>query len=463
MVSRRRLLRLGAGAVAGTATTTGCVGSPRRGDGTASADTANATESAPNGADDAPTTPGDLPRWSPDWTLSFDDWHVLGLDVDDAADADGSLYVTLSRDGGDSAVAAVDPGDRSVRWRTPMDGEAVGGSHASYQRIARGGWGVTLDRDTVYAVAGRADEREWTALHAFDRASGDERWSLERDRELGVAGVSAGLLVATGLEFFPPADQTPVSHQTPEEPLKTVVYGVDPTDGAVAWERTFTAVEDVAVGEWGVVVATDGGLVVLGRDGARRFTVGDGPATRVEVAGDRAFVLTGEDEGATLSGVAANGDVDWRYDAPVHELCLAGDRLYAGGDAVVALDADGTVVWRDDDYGQWLLFDPDGDTLYTRSGVQQDAATAYDAAGGERWTFDPPSNNAWPEAATKDSLVATAITAEDADDPFKTVYAVDSAGEATASFGRDTVFDAVGVADTAYLADGRSTLLALTP
>jgi hypothetical protein len=463
MVSRRRLLRLGAGAAAGAATA-GCLGGPRRGDdGTAATDTAAATEPAANVTDDGSPTPGDLPTWSPDWTLSFDDWHVLGLDVADGADAAGPLYVTLSRDGGDSAVAAVDPADRSVRWRTWMGGEAVAGSHAGHQRIARGGWGVTLDRDTVYAVAGRAEEREWTALHAFDRSSGDERWSLERDRELGVAGVSAGLLVATGLEFFPPADETPTSHQTPAEPLTTVVYGLDWTDGAVAWERTFAAVNDVAVGEWGVVVATDDGLVVLGRDGATRFTVGDGPATRVEIAGDRAFVLTGEDEGPTLSGVAANGDVEWRYDAPVHELRLAGDRLYAGGDAVVALEADGTVVWRDDDGGQWLLFDPDGDTLYTRSGVRQDAATAYDAAGGERWTFDPPSNNAWPEAATDDSLVATAITAADADDPFKTVYAVDSAGDATASLGRDTVFDAVGVDATAYLADGRSTLLVLTP
>lgn len=459
MVSRRRLLRLGAGAAAAA----GCLDNSRRGDDAAVSTTATATESTRRTSEavepDPTTTPDDLPEWTPDWTLPFDGWQVLGLD----ATADDALFATLNRENGRSALAAVSLADESVRWRTEMEGEAVSGSNASSRRIARSGWGATVESHAVYAVAGMPDERTWTALHAFDRATGERRWSLERDRRLAVAGVSAGLVVATGLEFFPPPDETPTSHETPEEPLTTVVYGLDHTEGSVVWEREFTAVTDVAVSEWGVVVASEDGLVVLARDGETRFRLDAAPARRVEVAGDRLFLLSGDRDDATLHGVHANGEVRWRYEAPVEELRVAGDRLYAGGETVVALEADGTLLWRADDYGRWLLVDPDADTLYTRSGVGADAATAYASSGAKRWTFDPPSRNAWPEAATDDALAATAITADDADDLFYTVYAVDSAGEATAAVGRDTVFDAVGLDDTVYLADGRSTLLALTP
>ncbi|MDS0292635.1 PQQ-binding-like beta-propeller repeat protein [Halogeometricum luteum] len=467
MVSRRRFLRLGTGAVTATAAA-GCIGSSHGGDDTVpvtdASDSTDGTTTGGNGDESA--SPLELPEWDPDWTLSFDGPNVLGVDADGA----GPLFVTLSDDGGDapsSAVVAVDPAERSVRWRTEIRGEAVAGSHAAARGVARGRWGATLSDDALYAVAGRTDEREWTALHALDRSTGERRWSLERGRELGVAGRSEGLVVAAGTEFFPPPGVTPTSHQTPEDPLTTVVYGLGADDGSVRWTREFEAVSDVAVGDRSTFVVASGRLVALGRDGETRFTLGGGaPAARVETIDDRPYLLAGEDGGATLSGVAPNGDVDWRVDAPVGELLAGERRLYAGGDAVLAVDPDGTVRWRDDDYGKWLLLDPDGDTLYARSGVAADAATAYGAGGsngGKRWTFDPPSRNAWPEAATEDSLAATAITGDDADDPFYTVYSVTGDGEATKSLGVDTVFDALGREERVYLGDGESNLLALTP
>jgi hypothetical protein len=445
MVSRRRALQFAAGTLASTA---GCLGLPGGSDG---------DDTDPPTVTDGPVwTPGDVPTWRPEWTERFDGWHVLGLDA-----ADGLLYVTLSSDDGPSAVAAVDPAERTELWRTESEGEAVAHSHVGYQGVSRGQWGVTPTDDAVYAVAGPAEEREWTALHALDRATGARRWSLRRDRDLGVAGVEDGLVVATGLEFFPPADQTPVSHQTPDEPLVTVVYGVDAADGTVRWTREFDGVEDVATNADGVCVAAGDHLVGLARDGATRFTYGEGPSTRVVAATDRVYYLTGEEASATVHGVATGGGADWTHDVPVREPILDGDRLAAGGDAVVAVDPDGTVVWRDDDHGQWLLVDPDGDTLYTRSGSHADAATAYDTGGGERWTFDPPSNNAWPEAATADALAATAITPERGE--FNTVYAVDSNGRATAAMERDGVFEALGLGGTVFVADGESRLQAFVP
>lgn len=443
MTSRRRALQLGIALLPATA---GCLTELRQ---SKSSDIGDGPEK----------TPGDVPEWTADWTRPFGDWTVLGLDADD-----GLLYATLSKNDGPSAVAAVDPDERSVRWQTESEGEAVGGSHASYQRISRGQWGVTLTDDSVYAVAGPAEERTWSAIHALDQTDGERRWSLQRQRKLTVAGVTDGLVVATGLEFFPPPGTTPVSHQTPDSPLSTAVYGLDAATGTVRWTREFDGVQDVSVNGNGVYVAVGDRLIGLGRDGTTQFSYERGPGNRVEAAAERIFYLTGEDSTATLHGVASNGGGDWQRDVSVEELLLDGDRLYAGGDAVLAVNADGTVVWRDDDHGQWLLLDPDRDALYTRSGVSADAATTYDVGGEERWTFDPPSDDAWPEAATRDALVVSAITGgKSAEEPFYTVYAVNAEGRATGALGKDTVFDAVGLDGTIYLADGVSNLVALNP
>jgi outer membrane protein assembly factor BamB len=453
MVSRRRFLQFGAGALAATA---GCVG--HESDGTPG-HTDTGGRPSPTDAVDGPTTPrDDLPSWEPSWTLSFGDAAGLGLDS-----AGGLLYATLSRESGPSAIAAVDPDSQHVLWRTETEGEAVSGSHATAGGIARGKWGVTISEAAVYTVTGAAEEREWTALHALDRDGGDRLWSFERDRRLAVAGVSESLVVVAGLEFTPGPEQTPVSHQRPDEPLVTVVYGLDATTGDLRWQREFSGVADVAVSPDGVFVGAGDRLVGLDLQGRTTLTYDHGPATRVAAVSGRVYYLTGEphaDGRQTLHGVSPGGESDWRHDLPVAELLLDGDRLYAGGDAVVAVGPNGAVDWRHDEYGTWLLVDPDRDTLYTRSGVRADAVTAYDVAGGARWTFAPPANDAWPEAATAETLMATAITGERADEPFYTVYAVHE-GEATASRGQDTLFDALGLDGTCYLTDGESNLLAL--
>jgi hypothetical protein len=473
MVSRRRILQVGGAALAGLA---GCLDrtpgdsspsetrthSPTDGQSTTSptgSPSESSTETSPKVLDDGPTrTPGDVPDWSPEWTLAFDGWNALGLDA-----TDGSLYVTLSRNEGRAGVAEVAPSRQSIPWQTEVEGEAVGGSHATSQGIARGQWGVTLTDETVYLVTGNVLDRLWTRLHAFDRESGERRWSVEHDRELGVVGVDDGLVIAAGLEFFPPPGTTTASHQTPESPLTTVLYGIDEASGSLRWKREFTGVTDTAMAGDRVYVATKKRLVGVRRDGTVQFRYGRGPGTRVAATPERAFYLTGERETATLHGVSPSGRPAWRHDLPVSELLVGDGRLYAGADVVVAVETDGTVRWRDDDYGQWLLLEPNSDRLYTRSGIQADAATAYDVAGAERWTFDPPSTNAWPEAATSAALAAAAITAENANDPFYTLYAVNSDGGATAARGIDTIFDSLGLDGTIYVGDGESRLLALDP
>jgi len=465
MVSRRRALALGAAALGGLA---GCAGSPPAGSGTDGPPETtgdDGTGGLPDPVADGPTrTPGDdLPEWTPAWTQTLDEMRVLGLDPDG-----DRLLATLSADGGPAGVAPVDPADGSLGWRAEFDGEAVGASHAAHG--PEDGWGVTVGDDALYAVTGNVEDRAWSAVRALGRADGDERWSVRRERRLAVGGVVDGLVVAAATEFGerttptgtpPPTDAT-LWDGTPA-PLSTRVLGLDAATGEVRWTRELEDVADVAVGRRSVAVAGGAGLTLLDHDGARRGTYDHGPGEGVAVAGDRVYYRTGEGDTAVLHGVGPGGDVEWRQGLPVRRFVVGGGRLYAAGEGVFALDPDGTVAWRDDDYGRWPFLGPGGETLYARSGTAADAATAYDVGGTERWTVAPPSQNAWPAAATRDAAVVQAITGDSADEPFYTVYAVDGEGRATASRGVDTVFDVVGHEGRVYLADGEGRLSAFDP
>jgi hypothetical protein len=466
MVSRRRALSLG---VAALAAVTGCSG--RGGTGTESAsptdvpaDTrtsdptetpaAPATPDGPRVADGPTRTPGDLPAWTADWSLGVGDANVLGLDA-----AGDRLYATVSADGGPAGVAAVDPGDETVAWRRTFDGEAVGGSHAGHGPTDQ--WGVTVTDDAVYVVTGEAVAGAWTAVRALGR-DGTVRWSLRRERSLAVAGAADGLVVVAATAFRSTTPEPTGSATDTPTPPRTTVLGVDAASGAVRWTTDHRGVADVAVGEDRIAVATARGLVGLGPDGGRRFRYSRGPGRRVVATPSRCYYLTGDRARGTLHGLAPDGRADWTVEAPSRAL-LAGDgRVFVGGDRVLAAGTDGAVEWWDDDHGVAFVGDPD-DGLYARAGRGGGRVTAYDVAGAERWTFDPPSSDAWPVTATADALVARAITGETATEPFGTVYAVDADGRATASLGLDTLFDATGNDGTVYLADGESTLRALDP
>lgn len=464
MPSRRATLGLLASGLAGLA---GCTGGPSSPATAEPADTPTrtpgppgTTERPPDTAEptDSPTPDGDLEPWGVAWELDVDYEHVLGLDV-----ADGRLYATLSDEGGPSAVAAVDPTGPEVVWDAAFEGEAVGGSDADYRPIARDGWGVTVTDDAVYAVAGPAETYDWSAVNALDRETGVTRWRLQRERDLAVHGRRGDLVVATGREFFEP-DTT---HDTPEDPLVSAVYGLDAADGSVRWQASYQAVRDVAVGPAGVYLAAGNQLVGLRLDGTTRFTLeGDREARSVRAAPDRVYYLTeaGGDRSA-VHGLDPDGTRAWQVELPVEEALLDGDRLYLGGDAVAALDPDGTVAWRvDRGYGQWLLLGPDRETLFTRAGAGQDRAAAYDVAdGSRRWTYRPPtltSPNAWPVAATAETAVVEGITADHASEAFTSLFAVDrETGTGTRAVGVDPLFDVETVGDTVVVAG--SSLLAL--
>lgn len=410
------------------------------------------TESAPVDADF-----DDLPRWEPAWTHRLGDWNALGVDA-----VDGTLYLTLGDDDGGGSVAAFDPERREELWRTPLGAGPTTGGTTDSQPIARGKWGVTVTPETVYAVAGRVTDRRWSAVSTLDRATGERRWRHRVERALSVVGADDGLVVVAATQFTPPAGTpaTTHAHDTPDEPPSTAISGLTP-DGEVRWRREFESVTDAALGPDGVSVATPDGLVGLGRDGGRRFRYPAARGTLVVASDERVFYGTESADGdaGTIHGVGPDGEREFRRSAPVGEFLPVDGTLYAADSGVAAVESDGRVRWRARGYDQWLCAAPDGDRLYSRDGRGADRVTAYTADGERQWTLAPPTRNAWPEGATTEGVVASAITGGET---FLTTYLVRD-GRPTAARGVDTLFDVAAVGSRAFLADGEGRLLAVDP
>lgn len=395
-----------------------------------------------------PETPAPEPG---NWPVSLDG-NVLSVDA-----AGGNLFAVVG--GGsepDSRMVSL-AADGSVRWATPFEADEHGRGPDEADE-GDGGWGTWVTDETVYLASGMRDTR-WT-VRAFARADGSVRWSFDAERRLAIRAVSENALLVTGEEFFVPEH----SHDTPEEPLTSEFHLLDRATGeptALGRLQGVTAAtlagdEAYAIaGERVVALDGSGGIrweYSLAGPGVELFSTPSGVAAVAEKS-----VSVGS--GGRVVGVGADGDRQWRHDVPAahgSDVLLADGTVYVcGGGGVAAVGLDGTVEWRDGRAGGWPVYDADTGRLYTRSGKGADAATAYGPEGGRRWTFAPPSNDAWPATVTDDAVLATAITADHADEPFTTMYAVDpETGEGGALVALDTIFATEPVGGRAYVAAG---------
>lgn len=452
MVSRRTALHGVASAL--LAITTGCTSEPPSTNEPATGTTSpTPSQTPPTTTHESTTepTPAEPDNWTPAWKRSVDYDHVLALQS-----FDDELYATLSDEGGPSAVADVSPEDASIAWQTEFEGEAESHAYASYRPMARDQWGVTITEGSVYSVNGEGDAYDWTAVHAIDRETGDRRWTLQRDRRFAVRGTTDRLVFATGQEFYEPEH----SHDYPDEPLESILYAIDVETGEVRWTDAFDGVADVAVGSDAVSVAAHDGLVALDFDGTRQWSFETAhPGRAVRATDDVVYFCTEvENDRSTVYGLDATGEgqPEWDLTAAVHEALLDGDRLYLGGDVVLALDPDGSTVWRADDHGKWFLLGPRGETLYTRSGGA--ATNAYELPSGDHlWSFDPPEEYGWPEAATADVAIVEGFA------PGRSLYAVDRGrGEALKRYDagrRASVFSVETLAGQAFVGTSKLTAL----
>lgn len=272
---------------------------------------------------------------------------------------------------------------------------------------------------------------------------------------LAVRDVTDDSLVVTSEEIFVPEN----THDTAEEPLTSRIYLLDRADGdatefgSAGGVRAATAVEGRPY-----VLSTDE-LVAFGPDGVRWRRLLAGEGVGLWSHGDRLLAIASDGDRCRVAGFSTDGERRWGMRAPdaqsADTLFADGTFYVGGGSGVLAIRPDGTVAWRDGRPAGWFIHDDATDRVYSRSGASADAATAYTAGGTHHWTFDPPSNNAWPTTATDDAVLVIAITGDHASESFYTIYAVDpESGEGSALVGLDTVFSVDSVGDTAYLAVG---------
>ncbi|WP_435360909.1 PQQ-binding-like beta-propeller repeat protein [Haloarchaeobius sp. DFWS5] len=432
----------------GTGTTT-----PSTSEGTTSPPTSEGTTTSRSTDESTADTDDEtVPGWEYQWIQGWNYDNALGVDP-----FEGTLYVTLSDDGsGDnsSATAAVDPADGTVLWQTEHEGEAV---EYSYVRHNEGDdqWGVTLTEESVYSVNGNADRHEWTTLHAMARDTGERRWTLERDQLLGVVGVFQGTVFVQSTEFF-----VPEHSEDQPDPRPTSVLAVDADSGEVRWEKTVTAADSmVGVDDEGVYFVADDRLLAFGHDGKKQGDreLPSGNTTLAVASGGR-YLLQRSEAGNRIAGFAPDGSERWSHEAGGYHSLAVDDVLYIDRPSLSAVGAGGTIRWQADAYGGDFVTSPSGETLYSSSGMAADAVTAYaNADGHAKWTIDPPYQNAWPAAATADTVVVEAF----GDQGYR-LYAVDAAsGDLRAHLRGAQSFAIEGVGDRVVVATGTGSIQSL--
>jgi hypothetical protein len=449
MVSRRATLALLAGTLGG------CIGGPDPASETPETVTSpppsSGTETQPEPAPDPDTPPDDWPpeEWTSDWTHDVPVSHVVGLDV-----VDGRLIITANDNPGNTVVQSYDPASRSVEWSRELTGEAT--AHSTLQRSTRlRNWGVTDAGGTLLSVTGGKPEHDWTELHAIDTDSGEERWSLGRERSLAVRG----LVDETAYVFAREFEEQPTEHHhgtdTPTpEPVGANLLAVDLTDGSVHWSRDFTGIGALSADDRGVYVAVMNRLFGLDHDGSRQWRIrGDSRGKAIFPGSDVVYyVAKPEWNRMVVRGVSHDGDVRWTRRFEADEAVRYDDRLYVAGNSLVAVQPDGTLAWTADGSAGRLTFSPSGERVYVRSGDRADAirALALDD-GSPRWLFDPPINNAWPEAVTDETLIAGGIG-----EIGQPLYRVDAAtGDTTARYLYEHAITTRAFGDYLYAGIGR--------
>jgi outer membrane protein assembly factor BamB len=370
--------------------------------------------------------------WTPEWTHRLSVTHVVGLDA-----VDGRLVVTATDNRGTTVVQSYDPRSRSVQWSREFRGEAVENAMVDRPQGHRN-WGVTAVGDTLLTVTGRASDQQWSELHALDAETGEVRWSLRRKRTLLVRGLHDGGLYVLARAFR----ATPTGHYhgsaTPTpEPLEAAVLAVDIDDGSVRWRRAFTGVDAVAADDAGVYVVEMNRLLGFDHGGTRRWSVQGNARGEAVFAGPSVvyFVSKPSWNSTVVRGVGHGGAVRWRHRFDADEAVRRGGRLYVAGDRLQAVRPDGTTAGSSPGYAGRLTFGPAGERVYVRTGRQADAVSPVDLGDGSRaWTFDPPIDNAWPESATEETVVAGGI-GDTGDGVGQPLYRVDaSSGEASARY-----------------------------
>lgn len=385
---------------------------------------------ADSSSDDDPTVYAlDAETGDEQWT-----WSAEQFATDRVVVADGTAYVAIDGDGDEQTVAALDAATGDERWRSDIVGDIRGP--------------LAVDDDTVYAATDGTWETGET-LYALDASTGDERWQYRLDWE----SFTGQPVVAADTVYVATDEET--------------IYAVDATDGTERWEATLPVGDDPTLALVGDRLLVSGTTLVALRPGDETSVAatadglpvdwrydhgGNYVSEYVSTVGDTAFLGSQDTvfafdptDGETTwsAAVEADGDAgklrgapvefddalhvatedgvvealetdgsDVRWRAELEADIAAGDGVAVGdgGTAVttadgevVAIDAEGTVRWRET-VGNGVVAAPavTGDTVVVKAETDDSGQVLYGleaASGDERWQFDfSPSSRSDPVA-----------------------------------------------------------------
>ena len=280
---------------------------------------------------------------------------------------------------------------------------------------------LAMDDGTLLALLGTNELSSSQTVHALDASSGRERWSFSpTDWWLEV------LAVENGIAYVATADD--VLEETGE-----TLYALAVDDGEPRWSASIGDPREAVLTDDAVYVASTGRTYAVDRaDGSERW---DRPAeeiftTLAAVDGTVVYAIDSETEGrySELLGLdAVTGEEQWRFDSWAVTTTVAGDGdLFVGGARTASLDpTDGTVRWEHDTPGFLTDESLDAQRLYAGG----DSLVAYDresGGGGWSWTPDPPQGAVSAAGITDGTLYLDSYHDADVRNQYKFAVEVDS-------------------------------------
>jgi outer membrane protein assembly factor BamB len=193
------------------------------------------------------------------------------------------------------------------------------------------------------------------------------------------------------------ADGTVYVTEHAADTATTTVYAVDAVDGTTQWGQTYTETDSAgptAVVDGTVLAAVSGGVVGLDTaTGDQQWSLRCQRESGLTVADGTVYLVGVDGDSPTLYALSvADGTVQWTkaIDAAAYRPtpAVAGDTVYAGGDALQALDTEtGAQRWRSDDAVSAAPTVVEDSVVAISEGVVR---VVEAADGTERWSGELP-------------------------------------------------------------------------
>ncbi|WP_157971748.1 outer membrane protein assembly factor BamB family protein [Halorussus litoreus] len=212
------------------------------------------------------------------------------------AAVDGDAVFAADRKG-DGSLYAVDTDDQSTRWTADLGGSARPPVRASEE----------------FAVAGSWSEGEGSRLTAFDRETGEERWTWEHENSVGEASPVVDGTIYVGTTGAP------------------TIHAIDVQTGREQWVLEQGSEFPVIVADGSLYCAWTSRVAKISlEDRSKKWQVRlDGTIPRQPVLTD-GRLFTGVDGGAVVALDVVSGEEVWRADVPFNR----DSALAVGPDAV---------------------------------------------------------------------------------------------------------------------------------